>query len=178
MTWTDHPNLCKAMAMDQPPITYLSFWDIELENLPAGVFRKRTLPTAEARGMVSAARASNTLICVSRKDIGAPYEARARERHDQLCQLLREHADIEIRLKDFFGDNCANASCLAEVTGQSRLLVVVCHYAFDLNQTSANSAHPEQSADARVERNLEGRLKMKLAPDSLQFHIFEQLSST
>ena len=33
--------------MDRPllaPITYLSFWDVELENLPAGTFTKRVLP--------------------------------------------------------------------------------------------------------------------------------------
>ena len=107
--------------------TYLSFWDVELGNLPTGVFRQRDLSTAEARDILRGARISKSLICVSRKDLGAPYENRARQRHEELCAVLREHADIEMHLRDFFGELCVNPSCLAKVTNQSRLLVVDCH---------------------------------------------------
>lgn len=127
MTRTVDPNPSNPMAMDRHPTTYLSFWDVELGNLPTGVFSKRVLSTAEARSVLSTARASKSLICVSTRDLGAPYEKRARERHEELCTLLREHADIEVSLRNFFGRDCANPSCLAEVTSRNRLLVVDCH---------------------------------------------------
>lgn len=164
------------MATDQHPTTYLSFWDVELGNLPTGVFSKHVLSTAEARSVLSTARVSKSLICVSRKDLGAPYEKRARERHEELCKLLREHADIEVSMRDFFGRDCANPSCLAEVTSRNRLLVVDCHYALDIDHASDDPEQAEQSADARARRRQRGSLKMKLAPDSLQFHILEQIS--
>ena len=49
-------------SMDNLPITYLSFWDVELDNLPAGLFSKRGLSTAEAGGILNAARSSDTLV--------------------------------------------------------------------------------------------------------------------
>jgi len=76
--------------------TYLSFWHIEMSNIPVGLFRRRVVSTAEARSIVSAARASGTLVCVAKDDLGAPYCERERERHRLLCALLREHADIDI----------------------------------------------------------------------------------
>lgn len=109
--------------MDRPT-TYLSFWHIEMSKLPVGSFRKRALSTAEARGMVNSARAAGTLVCVAEEDLGAPYSERGRERHRQLCAALRDHADIEIQLKDFFGEDCANPLCFAEVGEQRSLLVV------------------------------------------------------
>ena len=47
--------------------TYLSFWDVELGNLPTGVFRQRDLSTAEARDILRGARISKSLICVGEK---------------------------------------------------------------------------------------------------------------
>lgn len=70
---------------------YVSFWDLELSNLPVGSFRRRVLPPAEARGLILAARASGLLLCVAKEDLGAPYGERAREKHRQLCEALREH---------------------------------------------------------------------------------------
>ena len=105
---------------------------------------------------------------MSRKDLGAPYETRARERHGELCKLLREHADIDVSLRDFFGLHCANPSCLAEVTSRSQLLVVNCHYASD------DVVEADQSADAYAKCRQPLSLRMKLAPDSLQFHLLQQ----
>jgi hypothetical protein len=48
------------------------------------------------------------------------------------------------------------------------------NYALDINHALANSTHPEQTAEEPVGRNLQGPLNMKLAPDSLRFHIFER----
>jgi hypothetical protein len=164
-------------SMDNLPITYLSFWDVELNNLPAGLFSKRVLSTAEARGILNAARSSDTLVGVSREDLAAPYGARARQRHEELCAVLCGHANIEVHLRDFFGEDCVNPSCVAEVTGQSRLLVVDCNYKLD-HLGSGCSDRPEPDADAADCRDGNDLLKMKLAPDSLQFHLFEQISDS
>lgn len=165
-------------SMDNLPITYLSFWDVELDNLPVGLFSKRVLSTAEAGGVLNAARSSDTLVCVSREDLAAPYGARARQRHEELCAVLHRHANIEMQLRDFFGEDCVNPSCVAKVTGRSRLLVVDCNYTLDHLGSGCSSDRPEPDADTAACRDGNDLLKMKLAPDSLQFHLFEQISDS
>lgn len=128
-----------------------------MSNLSVGTFRRRVLSTAEARSMVESARASGTLVCVAKDDLGAPYGKRGREKHAQLSAALREHAGIEVDLKDFFGNDCANPLCFAEIGKQGSLIVVDCHYAYD----------------PKV-----GLGKMNIAPDSIQFNVFEHLEPT
>ena len=91
--------------------------------------------------------------------------------------VLRRHANIEMHLRDFFGEDCVNPSCVAEVTLHSRLLVVDCNYTLD-HLGSGCSDRPEPDADAAACRDGNDQLKMKLAPDSLQFHLFEQISDS
>lgn len=62
-------------------------------GLSAFALSKRVLSTAEARSMLRMARASKSPICVSRKDLGAPYEKRARERHEGLHCVNAETLD-------------------------------------------------------------------------------------
>lgn len=158
--------------MNRPPTTFVSFWHVELENLPTGTFSKRLLSTVEARAMVKSARAAGTLVCVTRDDLAAPYMADARERHEELCELLQEHADMQLQLDDFFGDTCVNTSAFATVTTQSRLLVVDCHYTFDARR----AAMPEGLGKVgRTTKSTTPRLRVSLAPDSLQFHVIEQV---
>jgi len=111
------------------PITYLSFWHVELSNFPIGTVRRRILSQAEARSKINSARTAGKLVCVARDDLGAPYCEREREKHEQLCAALRDQIDIDVRLKDFFGSSCANPLCLAQVGDQAELLVVDCAYA-------------------------------------------------
>jgi len=163
------------------PRLYVSFWDIELSNLPVGSFRRRVLSTAEARSVIRSARASGTLLCVAKEDLGAPYCEQARERHRELCAALREYGDIEIHLKDFFGEACANPLCFAEVWEQQSLLVVECHYSFDpaLRRDAAAavdaSNRPGEAAGARVRRRVKEAFNMKVLPDSIAFYAFEQV---
>jgi hypothetical protein len=160
-------------------ITYLSFWHIEMSNTPVGVFRRHALSTAEARGMVSSARASGTLVCVARDDLAAPYCERERESHRQLCAALREHTDIDIKLKDFFGVDCFNPLCLAEIGSQSSLLVVDCHYAFDVDTSGDAEALDASDLDGMSKGQAVGRIKdsmkMSIVPDSIAFYLFEQI---
>jgi len=162
------------------PRLYVSFWDIELSNLPVGSFRRRVVSTAEARSVIRSARASGTLLCVAKEDLGAPYGEEARERHRELCAALREYVDIEIELKDFFGEACANPLCFAEVGEQQSLLVVECHYSFDpaLRRDAAAavdaSNRPGEAAEARVRRRV-GAFNMNVLADSIAFYAFEQV---
>jgi len=86
----------------------------------------------EARAMVQSARAAGKLLCVAREDLAAPYSERARKRHEQLCAVLSSHAEIDIQLEDFFGNEIANPLSFAEIGSERRLLVVDCHYAVDV----------------------------------------------
>ena len=165
-----------------PPRLYVSFWNIELSNLPVGSFRRRLLPMTEARSLIHAARASGMLLCVAKEDLGAPYGERAREKHRELCAALRQHADIEIELEDFFGRNSANPLCLAEVGEQRSLLVVDCHYAFDreLGGSTAEAARAQDPAgdisEEGARRRVNEALKMRVVPDSVEFYVFEQVA--
>lgn len=157
--------------------TFLSFWNVELSNLPVGAFTKRALRADEARALISSARLTQSLISVAEDDLGAPYGARARERHEQLCVALRDHADIAIQLLDFFGRDCANPLCLAEVSKDHDLLVVDCAYVFDdeARVPPAPDLDPGPAApcvDRPRHRALNG-LRMRIAPDTIKFYLFE-----
>jgi hypothetical protein len=162
--------------------TYLSFWDIEMSNIPVETpFRRRVLSTAEARSMVNSARASGTLICVAQDDLGAPYCEREREKHSELCAVLRDHADIDIHLKDFFGDDCALPLCVAEIGNQRSLLVVDCGYV-RVNKHGSNNRFPnpsdlDEAPGARAERLTKELLKMRIAPETIRFYVFEQVEA-
>jgi hypothetical protein len=160
--------------------TYLSFWNIGLSNIPVGIFRRRALSTAEARSIVSAARASGTLVCVAKDDLGAPYCEKERERHRQLCALLREHADIDVHLEDFFGARCARPLCQASVGSQRSILVVVdCYFTFDLDIRAEIEATDTSAFDASSKelalRITKGSIKKSIDPESIQFYVFEQI---
>ena len=131
--------------------------------------------------MINAARMFGRLVCVAREDLGAPYCERGRERHKQLCAALREHADIELQLEDFFGRDCANPLSLAEVGERRDLLVVDCAYALKMegriDSTLASDVGAAESFEARARRLGEAGLRMSIAPDSIKFYIFEQIEA-
>lgn len=160
--------------------TYLSFWDIEMSNLPVGAFRRCAISKDEARSTINSARASGNLVCVAKADLGAPYCEREREHHEQLCAVLRDHAGIEIQLQDFFGRDCANPLCTAEVGEDRDLLVVTCDYSVDMEAYvdtvhTGVSGSAESFEEARARRLGNSVLRMSIAPDSIKFYLFEQL---
>ncbi|ABM94152.1 hypothetical protein Mpe_A1189 [Methylibium petroleiphilum PM1] len=168
-------------AMDDP-ITYLSFWDVDLSNFPIGTVKKRHLSQTEARSKINSARTAGKLVCVARDDLGAPYCEREREQHEQLCAALRNHVDVDVRLNDFFGRSCANPLGLAQVGEQADLLVVDCAYALDEGASVdaarmgvADSAESFAAAKEKARRRGREALRVKIAPDSISFYVFEQL---
>ena len=158
--------------------TYLSFWHIDLANLPIGTFTRRVLSTAEARSVVDSARASGTLLCVAKDDLAAPYREHERERHEQLCTALRDHRNIDVQLEDFFGGDCVNPLCIAEVGEKRSLLIVDCRYAFDDEirpDTTAADTLVDETPKARARRLMKNSMRMNVDRDSIKFYVFEQV---
>lgn len=164
------------------PITYLSFWDVDLSNFPIGTVRRRLLSQAEARSKIDSASAAGKLVCVAKADLGAQHCER--EHHEQLCASLRDQVGIDVRLQDFFGSDCANPLCLAKVGMQAELLVVDCAYVIDA-KARVNAAHAgvvpsAESFEAAKTRRLgrEAFFGMTIASDSIRFYLFEQIGGS
>lgn len=120
---------------------YISFWKISLTNFPGESFIKRLIPVDEAAALVSAARADDTLRCVSSRDLLAPYEQRAYRDHAELCVALSTRG-IVLTVDDFVGESCCNPLEFARVSRGNRLLVVDCNFTFN-----ADSIHRTRGAD-------------------------------
>ena len=116
----------------------LSFWDLCLDNLPQGRFERSTITAAEARAMIQRARATNTLLCVSKHDLLAPYRKKQRRNHDDLCTVLQNTYDIALRFEDFLSSIADENGTIQTVIPLQvaclqpgeRMLVVSCNYAF------------------------------------------------
>lgn len=159
--------------------TFLSFWDVELSNFPGETFRRRVLSTVEARRLIGSARAAGALVCVAKDDLGAPYCERERAQHRQLCNALRDHADIEVQLKDFFGSDCANPLCMAKVGVHADLLVVGCAYRFaegaGVAADAASDVVADMSGDERARHRAAYIARMSVEPESIEFCVFEHV---
>lgn len=144
----------------------VSFHDVCLSNFPPGRFECRSISASDARAMINAARAQRNLRCVSDDDLLAPYHQREHQRHDELRALLRASCDITLSLDDFLApvdDDDPSVQCiiplqLVEVQPERALLVISCSYTFNESRSGG----------------LEERLA--LAPDSLEFFLFESLA--
>jgi hypothetical protein len=90
----------------------------------------------DARTMIRNARTDRTLLCVSRDDLLAPYQAKERRRLEELCELLRIRYNFDIRFEDFlttFDDDGASVQSImpldiVELRPKERLLIVTCNY--------------------------------------------------
>lgn len=131
---TSHAN----KATRKPGRLFVSFWNICLDNLPEGAFRRRRITSDHAKRYIERARQGNRLLCLSDDDLLAPYQKHARENHKALCRVLTEHFGIALSLRDFMskheadGDPCYSVNPLscARVSGHNQLLVVTCLYVF------------------------------------------------
>jgi hypothetical protein len=146
---------------------YLSFWDLCLDNLPQGQFERGVISADDARTMIRDTRTDRTLLCVSKDDLLAPYRAKERRRHEQLCELLRIRYNFDIRFEDFlttFDDDGASVQSImplevVELRPKERLLIVTCNYRLI------------EKTDDRV--HLEDRFV--LVADSVGFHLIAAL---
>ena len=136
---------------NQIPKLYITFWNICLDNLPQGLFSRRTIPTDEARRVIREAK--DRVVCVSNDDLCAPYKVREARKYNSLCQLLTSTYDIPISFNDFIhGDTILPLQC-AEIKDGNRLMVINCYYTM---------------ADIQ-----DGELISHIAEDSVTFHIIE-----
>jgi hypothetical protein len=93
---------------------FVSFWHIELDNLPVGVIEHRRLVPEEARALIGEARQSNRLLCLSADDLLAPYKKRELASYKELCAVLGQHFGIPLapRLNYWpFVKPCAHSAC-------------------------------------------------------------------
>ena len=119
------------------PRLFVSFWHIELDNLPVGVFEHRRLVPEEARALIGEARRHNSLLCLSADDLLAPYKKRELARYKELCAVLDRNFGIPLSIDDFFGRTehegqswCSiNPLNCVQVSEGNALLVVTCSYA-------------------------------------------------
>ena len=70
------------------PQLFVSFWHIELNNLPIGVFEHRRLVPEEARTLIGEARQHNRLLCLSADDLLAPYKKQVLAHYKELFAVL------------------------------------------------------------------------------------------
>jgi hypothetical protein len=145
---------------------FLSLWHITLDNLPLGRFRHRRIAADEAHGTIAQAQKAGLLTCCSQDDLLAPYSKDKRKDTQAMCKVLGKHYGIAVTLRDFMTPPDENGSYttfpldFARVKGKSCLIVVTCMYML-----------PEQRNRAAVRP----RFDMEIAPDSVEFHLFESL---
>lgn len=154
--------------------TYLCFWHIALLNLPVGTVRRLLLTPSEACSTIKAARARESLICVAKADLGAPYAARDRDKHEQLCGVLRDHLGIEIWLNDFLGRGYAPPLTSARVDGRCQLLIVDC--AYQIEEASHASGGRRRGEGAPMEHRSSGSsCCLTVAPNSITFNMIRRV---
>ncbi|GAP99854.1 hypothetical protein NIES2104_64200 [Leptolyngbya sp. NIES-2104] len=95
-------------------------------------------------------------------DLLAPYGERSLNRRRELCEILRSHYEIDIVLKNFISDGEDEGQSLYSTTPlqiaqiQKKLLVITCSYEW-----------------LGVKEGIEKATK--ISPDSIKFHLFEQV---
>ena len=145
---------------------FVSFWDICLDNLPEGAFVRQNITAVDAKQMIDEARQQAKLLCVSDTDLFAPYKARERNKHAELCTVLNETFGIQLKPNDFTGKHddddgpryAVNPLVVAQVRGQSRMLVVTCAYTMS-------------------EKREDGCPLFEVSPSSVEFSLFEATDS-
>jgi len=145
---------------------FVSFWTISLDNLPEGTFRRRQMTPEAAKLCIEEARAADALLGLTDGDLLAPYGKDKRDRHEELCGVLRTEFGIELSLRDFCSKETdadgdiyfINPLTCAKVTENSPLMVVTCCY-----------------SPPTFELEGEEKLVFAIEPSSLEFHIIESV---
>jgi hypothetical protein len=152
---------------------FVSFWNLSLANLPTGSFTNRLISGQEAAGLISAARGDGDLLCVSRHDLVAPYEGRARDNHVRLCAALKSHG-ISLTISDFIGPRYVNLLRYAEVREGKNLIVVDACFTFDREQAGAmETLHVRHGLGPEAEVEAASTLVSEIAPDTITFNLIQ-----
>lgn len=155
-----------------PPL-FVSFWHIDLYNLPLGTITKTSIAPGAARTLITEARAAGELLCVAQDDLAAPWREakRAKRKHVELCEALELTHDIKLGIEDFFGRHCVNILQAAHLFDGARILVVNCAYVWPEKAPEENAKKADSGAVEDIVESL--RIRMYVAPDSIEFLLFE-----
>jgi hypothetical protein len=145
---------------------FVSLWNLCLENLPEGDFRRRRITADEAKRLLDQARREKRLLCVSKDDLLACDKDWERLCHDEFRAALKKHCGIALSFKDFTmadesdGKSYSSITPLVcvEIKDEDRLLIATCGYAMDR----------KRSRDA---------LTFSINPASLNFHLIEAMTA-
>jgi hypothetical protein len=145
---------------------FVSFWTISLDNLPEGIFRRRQMIPEAAKLCIEEARAVDALLGLTDADLLAPYGKDKRDRHEELCGVLRTEFGIDLSLRDFCSAETdadgdlyfINPLSCAKITEDSPLMVVTCCYSLPT-----------------FELESEEKLVFAIEPASVEFHIIESV---
>jgi hypothetical protein len=145
---------------------FVSFWHISLDNLPEGTFRRRRMTADAAKLCIEQARAAAALLGLTNDDLLAPYGKDKRDKHEELCGVLRTEFGIELSLRDFCSVEIdadgnlyfINPLSCAKITEDSPLMVVTCCYSLPTFEPAG-----------------EDKLVFMIEPASVEFHIIESM---
>lgn len=148
---------------------FLSFWDVTLNNLPEGTFRRRRLSPAEAKSLILEARRKKKLVCVVKNDLLAPYRQVERSQQEELCAVLTDHYGIPLTLRNFLDrfehegkrSYAVMPQVIAEVQDANRLVVVTCNFTL---------------SDKMKELWRTKRRFGEADPATVEFHLFEAVT--
>jgi hypothetical protein len=146
---------------------FVSFWDICLDNLTEGAFIHRYLPPEQAKVLIDQAQQDKTIRCVSQDDLMASYNKQETIKYKELCTALQQHYDIHFVVKDFLlkdedGFYMTMPLQIAQVQGESKLMVITCAYSLNSDRQNENEA---EGSDFDC--------LFTIAPESIQFHLLE-----
>ena len=150
------------MTNDKHGYLYVCFWDICLENIPVGRFARHLLRPEYAKLCIEDAKRDGKLLCLSEKDLLAPYHEDSLKKHTELCAALKTAFDITLSPNDFFhtyddDDDpmyVVNPLIGMRLQPQDCLIIVTCAYTL---------APERKKCD----------LLFDLAPDTIEFHLIE-----
>jgi hypothetical protein len=151
---------------------FVSFWHLCLDNLTEGSFIHRCLSPEQAKSLIDQAQQDKTIRFVSQDDLLAPYNKQEAVNCRELCTALQQHYGIHLVLKDFLLEDEEDGMYmtmplqLAQIQGESKLLVVTCAYSYDSDRQHENKEEEESDLD---------RL-FTIAPDSIKFHLLEAIA--
>ena len=100
---------------------------------------------------------------MSKDDLLAPYQRKALQNHQKLCEILSTHFQITLSLEDFIIGDVAEQEGLGSIlplqavtiAENTKLMVITCAYTLPYDRDEAK------------------KLEFAIAPDSVAFHLIE-----
>jgi len=146
-----------------PTELLVSLWSVALDNFPEGDFRHTRLDGADAVALINRVKADGKLFIGTHEDIVAPYNERKRKEVEELVSVLSDHWQANLVMDDLYseleeGRVTALPITMFDIRPTRSLLVVTNSYVRDKTRT-------------------DDVLASVVAPETVEFHLFELISS-